>query len=275
MSTLFIPPGHGHSVQNVESHGIRISYGDYGQGEPVLLFMPGWCGSRKVFDELAARCAEQRRTLALDWRGHGQSERPAEDFGISDLVDDALAVIEASQADLVVPVAMAHAGWVAIEVRRRLGARIPKLVLLDWIVLDPPPPFLGALQSLQDPTQWWQTREQLFSMWLQGLDIPALTHYVREDMGSYPFEMWARAGREISNAYTKAGSPLQALASLDPPVPVLHLYAQPEDPGYLAAQQAFAAAHPWFQVLRLEARSHFPMYEVPDEMVVAIETFVT
>jgi len=30
--------------------------------------MPGWCGSRKVFDELAARCAEQRRTLVLDWR---------------------------------------------------------------------------------------------------------------------------------------------------------------------------------------------------------------
>ncbi|MDR5694421.1 MAG: hypothetical protein QN198_08050 [Armatimonadota bacterium] len=110
-------------------------------------------------------------------------------------------------------------------------------------------------------------------MWLQGLDIPALTHFVREDMGSYPFEMWARAGREIGAAYAKAGSPLQALASLDPPVPVLHLYAQPEDPGYLAAQRSFGAAHPWFQVLKLQARSHFPMYEVPDEMAMAIERF--
>ncbi|GIW52791.1 MAG: hypothetical protein KatS3mg081_2146 [Gemmatimonadales bacterium] len=168
-------------------------------------------------------------------------------------MDDALAVIEASRAQEVVPVAMAHAGWVAIELRRRLGVRIPRLVLLDWIVLDPPPPFLGALQSLQDPGQWQQTREQLFSMWLHALDIPALTYYVREDMGSYPFEMWARAGREISDAYAKAGSPVQALANLDTPVPVLHLYAQPEDPGYLAAQQSFGAAHPWFQVSKLEA----------------------
>jgi len=39
------------------SHGTRISYEDHGQGEPVLLFMPGWCGSRKVFDELTGRCA--------------------------------------------------------------------------------------------------------------------------------------------------------------------------------------------------------------------------
>ena len=216
-------------MPEVQSHGMRVSYDDHGQGEPALLFMPGWCGSRRVFDELARNCATRRRTLVLDWRGHGQSEQPAEDFGIGDLVDDALAVIGASQADLVVPVALSHAGWVAIELRRRLGPRIPKLVLLDWIVLEAPPPFLGALQSLQDPAQWHETRDQLFSMWLQGLDILALTRYVREDMGSYPFEMWARAGREISAAYAKSGIPLQALASLDPPVPVLHLYAQPED----------------------------------------------
>ena len=189
-------------------------------------------------------------------------------------MDDALAVIEASRAQEVVPVAMAHAGWVAIESRRRLGVRIPKLVLLDWIVLEAPPPFLGALQALQDPAQWHETRDQLFSMWLHGLDIPALTHYVREDMGSYPFEMWARAGREISAAYAKTGSPLQPLANLDPPVPVLHLYAQPEDPGYLAAQQSFGAAHLWFQVSKLEARSHLPMYEVPGEMAMVIERFV-
>ena len=56
-------------------------------------------------------------------------------------------------------------------------------------------------------------------------------------------------------------------------MPVLHLYAQPDDPGYLAAQRSFSAAHPWFQASKLEARSHFPMYEVPDEMAMTIERF--
>lgn len=256
------------------SEGIRIAYDDWGEGEPAVLLLPGWCGSRRVFDELTPRCARRRRTLAMDWRGHGESERPAADFGVAELTADALAVIEASRVGRVVPVAMAHAGWVAVELRRRLGPRIPKLVLLDWILLEAPPPFIDALHSLRDPARWEHTRERLFAMWLQDLDIPALTHYVRDDMGSYPFDMWARAEREIGRAYTRAGSPLQALAAFDPPVPVLHLYAQPEDPGYLAAQQSFSGAHPWFQVSRLPARSHFPMYEVPESMAAAVERFV-
>lgn len=53
-----------------------------------------------------------------------------------------------------------------------------------------------------------------------------------------------------------------------------HLYCQPPAPEFLVAQQAFAAAHPWFKAQRLEAHSHFPMFEIPDEIAEAIETFV-
>lgn len=256
------------------SNDVQISWDDQGQGGPALLLLPGWCGSRSIFDGLLRRCSAQRRVIAPDWRGHGQSGTCLKDFGARELVDDTLAVIATSGAETVVPVALSHASWIAIELRRRLGPRIPKIVLLDTIVFDAPPPFLGALAALRDPEQWRQTREQLFSMWLHGLDIPELSRYVREDMGAYGFEMWARAGREISAAYAQAGSPLSALAALAEPLPVLHMYAQPDDPAYLAGQQAFAAAHPWFQALKLDAHSHFPMLEVPDVMAAAIERFV-
>src|SRR5919205_1817422 len=111
----------GTMMAEVDVQGLRISYDDRGQGEPALLFMPGWCGSRSVFDTLVPRCSAHCRTLAIDWRGHGRSESSPGDFGLGDLVDDALAVIEASGTQSVVPVALAHAGWVAIELRRRLG----------------------------------------------------------------------------------------------------------------------------------------------------------
>lgn len=104
---------------------------------------------------------------------------------------------------------------------------------------------------------------------------PALIHFVREEMGSYGFDMWSRAAREISSAYADLGVPIQILSRMNPPVPVMHLYAQPEDPRYLTAQELFAAAHPWFSVQRLNARSHFPMYEVPDDMAKAIDEFVS
>jgi pimeloyl-ACP methyl ester carboxylesterase len=120
------------------------------------LFLPGWCVNRTVFTDLISRTSEHRRSLAIDWPGHGHSDAPPRDFGA---------------------------------------------------------------------------------------------------------------------AYEKEGSPLEALSRLVPAIPVLHLYAQPQTNDYLNAQQAFAAGHPWFRVRRLNAASHFTMFEVPDEMAAAIEHF--
>ena len=100
-------------------------------------------------------------------------------------------------------------------------------------------------------------------MWLAGLEIPALSEYVAS-MAEFPDEMWARAAREINAAFAEHPSPLDAIAALDPAPPTLHLYVQPADPGLLAAQQQYATEHPWFEVERLDAGSHFPMIEVPD-----------
>jgi pimeloyl-ACP methyl ester carboxylesterase len=261
-------------MPHTEASGIRIAYDEVGWGEPALLFLGGWCTNRTVFRDLVSLSSECRRVITFDWRGHGESAKPAGDFGEAALVEDALAVLAATEAKKIVPVALAHAGWVAIELRRRLGERVPKLVLLDWIVTEPPAAFLDMLKGMQSAQSWRQTVDQIFSQWLHGVNIPPLEKFLHEEMGAYPAEMWARAAREIAAAYAKFGSPLNALAQLSPPVPVLHLYAQPDDPGYLAAQQKFAAAHPWFRAEKLDARSHFPMFEISDKLKQTIEDFV-
>jgi pimeloyl-ACP methyl ester carboxylesterase len=86
--------------------------------------------------------------------------------------------------------------------------------------------------------------------------------------------MWARAARAVSKAYADLGSPFQLLTRLRPAVPVLHLYAEANEPGYLAMQKSFAARHRWYRVRKLRARSHFPTFEAPEEIARAIEKFV-
>lgn len=256
------------------SDAVRLSYEDRGRGEPALLLLPGWASSRRAFTPLISGLAASHRVLALDPRGHGRSSRNVGDFGLAQLTDDAVAVIEESGARTVVPVALSHAGWLAMELRKRLGPRIPKLILLDWIVLDPPPPFLGALDALQVSESWRGVRDQLFEMWLAGTANEQLSDFLSNDMGEYRFDMWARAGREIANSYRSHGNPLSALAALQPPVSTLHIYAQPDDPAYLDVQQAFAMEHPWFRVVKLRARTHFPMFEAPSEVIDTITAFV-
>lgn len=253
---------------------VRLHYQDRGRGEPTLLLLPGWASSSRAFAPLITGLAASHRVLSLDLRGHGRSSRDVGDFGLAQLTDDVVAVIEESGARTIVPVALSHAGWLAIELRKRLGPRISKLILLDWIILDPPPPFLGALEALQAEESWRGVRDQLFEMWLAGTGNEQRSNFLSNDMGEYPFDMWARAGREIASSYRSHGNPLRALAALQPPVPTLHVYAQPEDAAYLGAQQAFAAEHPWFDVVKLRARTHFPMFEVPSAVADAITAFV-
>ncbi len=253
----------------------RIAFDDVGDGRdaPALLFMPGWCGPRTVFRPLYEPLASTHRVLALDWRGHGGSDRVASDFGLAELVADALAVIEASRARRIVPIGVAHAGWVAIELRRRLGPEmVPGLVLVEWMPLGAPAPFTAALAALQDEHAWSGTREKLFAKWTAGVSEPAVHAYVAS-MGELGFDMWSRGGREIAAAFAANESPARALEALTPACPTLHLLARPSDASQLEAQQRYASSHPWFSVRALDASSHFPVLEVPREAAQAIRTF--
>lgn len=252
-----------------------IAYTEGAGAEPAALFLPGWCGPRTVFEPLERDLRGVLRTVSVDWRGHGESVPVDRDFGTDALVEDALSVIEATGLEVVVPVALSHAGWVAIELRRRLGARrVPRMVFIDWMVLGAPPPFVGALAAMAEPSTTRGVVEQLQGMWLAGLDLPPLSAYVAQ-MAGQPDAMWARAAREIAGSFERFGAPLEAVRALAPPPAVLHLYAQPEDPEYLEGQRAFAEANPWFEVERLAAASHFPMFEVPGPMAERIAAFAT
>ncbi len=50
-------------MPEVNSRGTTITFDDKGSGEPALLFMPGWCGNRRVFDSTTEKCAARRRIL--------------------------------------------------------------------------------------------------------------------------------------------------------------------------------------------------------------------
>jgi pimeloyl-ACP methyl ester carboxylesterase len=210
-------------VPTAISRNIRIQFNDLSRGSPALLCLPGWCENKTTFARLVPTAARAHRVIALDWRGHGKSASSGADFGTADLVEDALGVIRATSVGTVIPVAVSHAGWVAIELRRRLGERVPRIVLLDWILGEPPAEFRRLLSALQDRERWLETREELFRRWIAGTDEIKVIHHIRQEMGTYGFEMWSRAAREIERAYAAQGSPLSALSALAPRVPVLHL----------------------------------------------------
>lgn len=260
-------------MAEAQAPGVRIDYDDRGSGEPALLFLTGWCSSRERWQKVADIASMRRRVLSFDWRGHGGSDPAPGDFGVAEMVDDALAVIAASGVETFVPCAASHSGWVAIELRRRLGERVPKLVHADWMLAVPSARYMEVIRQL-DSDGWRDARDTLFRIWAAGVDTPDVRR-VLAVMERHGEEMWRRSGREIESSYVRQGSPLEAFRELDPAVPVLHVYGQPQDPDYLALQHSFAAEHDWFSVVKLDATTHFAMLEAAPEVASAIDAFVS
>ena len=261
-----------------DSEGIQIYYDDRGEGEPALLCLPGFCNEHTIFKPLVERLSADRRVLVMDLRGHGKSQASDRDFGFAEMAGDAVAVIEDSGAHSVIPYAQGQLPWVAIQLRKRLGERMPKMIASSWPAITTrgnplAPGFLAAMEAVQDKARWRETAENVVTMFVSGAPA-SVQQQIRNQMLSYGYEMWARAGREISAMFAQEGDPLTALSKLSPPVPVLHVYAQPPAPEYLSAQQSFAREHPWFHVRRLEAASQFPTLEVPDETADVIREFI-
>lgn len=255
-------------------HSLGLGYDDLGEGEPALLLLTGWCSSRGRWSPAAPLLARNRRVVSFDWRGHGDSEPARQDFGTAEMVQDALAVIAATELETFVPCSASHSGWVAIELRRRLGARVPAIVHLDWMVVEPPMPYMELIAELQSQRTWRHARDTLFEIWRAGDESPEIAEALAV-MARHDADMWIRSGREIEASYRRLGSPLDALAALGQPPPVLHIYGQPQSEEYLEAQRSYAAGHGWFSVHKLNARTHFSMLEQPQAVAAAIEQHVS
>lgn len=258
-------------MADVISNNIHINYDDSGTGDNAFLFLTGWCDNRIQFGPLSDLLSKHRRVLRMDWRGHGTSESPKGDFGQSELVEDARAVIKASGITKCTLVAGSHAGWIALELAKQSPEVIDRIVFLDWIITEPHPHFLGALKGLQSEASA-DVRDKLFSMWTEGAPEKVKDH-VNIYMKAYGIDMWQRAGREIERAYQKNVSPLKALERIGP-IEVLHIFGQ-SDKDSIQAQEEFRRHHSWFHYHQLcDLSSHFPAIEDPEHCAEAILRFL-
>jgi pimeloyl-ACP methyl ester carboxylesterase len=66
-------------TRDFEFEGHRLVYDDYGDGEKVVVLLPGLLFSRRMHEPLAETLADRGyRVLCLDLLGHGESDRPEE-----------------------------------------------------------------------------------------------------------------------------------------------------------------------------------------------------
>ncbi|HUF53603.1 MAG TPA: alpha/beta hydrolase [Dehalococcoidia bacterium] len=122
--------------------GVTLCYDDSGSGEPAIVFVHGWCCNRRDWRYQVPHFAKDHRVIALDQRGHGDSDKPDQDYGVAGFVDDLAFVVR--ELGLERPVIVGHSmgGVIAIHF-----ARIHADLTRGIIAVDAPAtPLPDALQ---------------------------------------------------------------------------------------------------------------------------------
>ena len=133
--------------------GLSLYYERAGSGDPELLFVPGWCCDHTAFRPQFEHFARTHAVTALDLRGVGQSDGPAEGYAIPELADDLAAFCAVVGIEHPVVVGHSLGGMIAVELGARYASLPSALVLVDPGPIDPLPDtvdfFRGFAEQLE------------------------------------------------------------------------------------------------------------------------------
>ena len=113
--------------------GLRFHYVEWGAaGASPLVLLHGFTGHARTWDDFAASMADRFRVLALDQRGHGDSDRaPHGDYRIAAMAQDLAAFADALCPGPFSLVGLSMGGRVAIAYAGSHAGRVERLVLVD------------------------------------------------------------------------------------------------------------------------------------------------
>ena len=119
---------------------------------PAVLLLHAWIESLRSFDRLTPLLQPSLRVLALDQRGHGEADKPADGYDLESLAGDVVAFLDAMEVPSVVLAGSSSGGYVAQQVAIRYPHRVAGLVLIGSpLTLHGRPPFAHEIEGLDDP----------------------------------------------------------------------------------------------------------------------------
>jgi pimeloyl-ACP methyl ester carboxylesterase len=245
--------------------GIKLAYERSGAGDPPIVFVHGWACDRSYFAPQVEHFGSSHSVVAVDLRGHGESDRPEPGpgvYSIEEFASDVLAV--AADAGFDRPIVIGHSlgGVVTLACASRPGA-VRAAVMVDPapIVNEPIKAFLAqAAESAESDDDASYRAGFVGSMFLPS-DV------VRRDeiINGMTLLPPAIAGAALRGIAEFDGA--RALSAVD--VPLLSIgAAMPTN-----SPEEFRASCPAMMIGQTVGAGHFNQLEAPDQVNAMIERF--
>lgn len=120
--------------------GVRLAHFAYGtpcSGRPPIVLIHGWTGDQGIFAPQIDRFSKTGHVIAVNLRGHGESDAPEMDYTIACFADDVAS--QCREAGLAKPVVIGSSmgGVIALELCGRNPDLASGLVMIDSMIMIP------------------------------------------------------------------------------------------------------------------------------------------
>lgn len=173
--------------------GVRLRYAEQGDpaGQPIIL-LHGYTDSSFSFSRVLPSLAAKYHVYALDLRGHGDSERPASGYRLTDFASDVLAFMDEKGLRRATIVGHSMGSFIAQQLAILAPRRVERLVLIasgatlhNDAVLD----LQRAVNTLTDPVPAKFVREFQAGTVYQPLPEEFMDRVVNESL-KVPARVW-------------------------------------------------------------------------------------
>jgi len=273
-----------------ESDGVRLHYLDWGGDGPPLILIHATGFLAALWRPIAERLAGRFRVVAVDQRGHGDSDQPADGYRFETFADDLQGEFDALELEAPLAVGHSSGGTIIVAHAGRHPGIVRRAVLIEPILPRPDwytqPPAGRSAFTLADGARKrravWPDRASIFEAYrsremFQTWREDVLRLYVEE--GTRPRkdgQVELKCPPEVEARFFEAVTRYDSWASLPRllcPTLVLwgaksHLHGRGLDD---QAQQALPAA----RTVVVPETGHFLPQERPDDVARRIEEFLS
>jgi len=240
-----------------------------GAGGPTVLLLHGYGDSGRAFAPILPWLPRSWRVIAPDQRGHGDSDRPAEGYGVPQLASDAAALLDALAVREAVVVGHSMGSFVAQQLALDHPARVERLALVgaaacaSTAAVDA---MAAELRSLDDPVPDAFVRE--FQKGCLARPVPEAFF---EDCVAQGRRLPAWIWRAVYEGFARfdARDRLGAVGC-----PALVVWGDRDAIFERADQDALLAALPRASLLVYEGTGHCPNWEEPERFARDLAAFV-
>jgi pimeloyl-ACP methyl ester carboxylesterase len=249
--------------------GVTVPYLE--QGDPqaaAVLLLHAWTESSASFHRMLQAVPPTLRIFAMDQRGHGDADKPADGYALVNFADDIEAFMDAVGLQSAVLLGSSSGGYVAQQVAIQVPHRVDGLVLVGAPrSLQGRPAFADEVDRLTDPVDPTWVEESL--TWFPRYhDVP--DWYIKDrirDGVRVPAHVWMASLAGL----TAAVPPFESGTITAPSLIICGERDEllPLEDGY-----RLAAAIPGSMLIVYEHTGHLVLWEQPERVATDLADFV-